>query len=127
LVYDTRRVVPGALFFCVPGSRSDGHDLADEAVAGGAVALVVEQALDVAVPQLVVSDSRSAMAVAADVFFGQPTRALEVAGVTGTSGKTTTTFLLRSILEAAGRRTGLVGTVEWIVAGGARGGRVHTP
>ena len=127
LVYDTRRVVSGALFFCVPGSRHDGHDLATDAVSGGAVALVVERPLDVAVPQLVTSDSRAAMAVAADVFFGEPTRALEVAGVTGTSGKTTTTFLLRSILEAAGRRPGLVGTVEWIVAGERRDAPFTTP
>jgi UDP-N-acetylmuramoyl-L-alanyl-D-glutamate--2,6-diaminopimelate ligase len=127
LVYDTRRVVSGALFFCVPGSRRDGHALATDAVSGGAVALVVERPLDVAVPQLVVSDSRAAMAVAADVFFGEPTRALEVAGVTGTSGKTTTTFLIRSILEAAGRRPGLVGTVEWIVAGERRGAPFTTP
>jgi UDP-N-acetylmuramoyl-L-alanyl-D-glutamate--2,6-diaminopimelate ligase len=127
LAYDTRRVVPGALFFCVPGSRHDGHDLATDVVSGGAVALVVERPLDVAVPQLVVSDSRAAMAVAADVFFGEPTRALEVAGVTGTSGKTTTTFLLRSILEAAGRRPGLVGTVEWIVAGERRDAPFTTP
>ncbi len=117
LAHDTRQVRPGALFFCVPGSRRDGHELADEAVAAGAVALVVERPLDVTVPQLVVESSRAAMAVAADAFFGEPTARLQVAGVTGTNGKTTTTFLLRSILEAAGRRTGLVGTVEWLVGG----------
>jgi UDP-N-acetylmuramoyl-L-alanyl-D-glutamate--2,6-diaminopimelate ligase len=117
LAYDTRKVERGALFFCVPGERADGHEFGAEAVARGAAALVVERPLDVAVPQLVVPSARAAMATAADVFFGEPTRELQVAGVTGTNGKTTTTFLLRSILEAAGRRPGLVGTVEARVGG----------
>ena len=117
LAYDARKVERGALFFCVPGARADGHDFAAEAVAHGASALVVERPLDAGVPQLVVPSARAAMALAADVFFGEPTRELEVAGVTGTNGKTTTTFLLRSILDAAGRRPGLVGTVEARVGG----------
>jgi UDP-N-acetylmuramoyl-L-alanyl-D-glutamate--2,6-diaminopimelate ligase len=127
LAHDVRRVTPGALFFCVPGSRADGHDLAADAVAAGAAALVVERPLDVAAPQLVVPDSRPAMAVAADAFFGEPTRELLVAGVTGTSGKTTTTFLLRELLAAADRRPGLVGTVEWIVGGEHRPAPFTTP
>lgn len=117
LVYDVSRAEPGALFFCVPGRRADGHAFAREAVEAGAVALVAERQLDLDVPQLLVDDARAAMAVAADAFFGEPTRALEVAGVTGTNGKTTTAFLLRAILAAAGRSPGLVGTVEWIVGG----------
>jgi UDP-N-acetylmuramoyl-L-alanyl-D-glutamate--2,6-diaminopimelate ligase len=127
LAYDTRRVEPRALFFCVPGSRVDGHDLAGDAVAAGAAALVVERPLDVAVSQLVVPDARAAMPVAADLFFGEPTRELEVAGVTGTNGKTTTTFLLHSILAAAGRRPGLVGTIDWIVGGEVRPAPFTTP
>jgi UDP-N-acetylmuramoyl-L-alanyl-D-glutamate--2,6-diaminopimelate ligase len=127
LAYDTRRVAPGSLFFCVRGQRVDGHALAAEAVGRGAAALVVEEALDQGVPQLVVLDSRAAMAVAADVFFGEPTAALEVAGVTGTNGKTTVAFLLRSLLEAADRRTGLVGTVEWVVGGTRRPAPFTTP
>ena len=95
----------------------DGHAFAAQAVAAGAAALVVEEPLELEVPQLLVEDARASMAVAADLFFGEPTRSLEVAGVTGTNGKTTATFLLRSVLEAAGRPTGLVGTVEWIVGG----------
>jgi UDP-N-acetylmuramoyl-L-alanyl-D-glutamate--2,6-diaminopimelate ligase len=79
------------------------------------------------VPQLVVDDVRAAMAAAADAFFGEPTRELEVAGVTGTNGKTTTAFLLRSILEAAGRRPGLVGTVDWVVGGERRAAPHTTP
>ena len=127
LAHDVRNVTSGALFFCVPGSRADGHAFAADAVARGAVALVVERPVDVAAPQLVVPDSRAAMAVAADTFFGEPTRELVVAGVTGTSGKTTTTFLLRELLAAAGRRPGLVGTVEWIVGGEHRPAPFTTP
>jgi UDP-N-acetylmuramoyl-L-alanyl-D-glutamate--2,6-diaminopimelate ligase len=127
LAYDSRAVTPGSLFFCVRGERVDGHDLAWEALEQGAVALVVERTVDTEAPQLVVPDARAAMAVAADVFFGEPTRALEVAGVTGTNGKTTTAFLLHSVLAAAGRRPGLVGTVRWIVGGGERPAPFTTP
>jgi UDP-N-acetylmuramoyl-L-alanyl-D-glutamate--2,6-diaminopimelate ligase len=127
LAYDARAVAAGAMFFCVPGSRADGHDFAAEAVANGAVALVVERPLEIDLPQLVVGDVRAAMAVGADTFFGEPTRSLEVAGVTGTNGKTTTAFLLRSILDAAGRRPGVVGTIEWIVGGESRPAPHTTP
>ena len=120
LAYDARAAGPGALFFAVPGMRADGHDFASQAVTNGAVALVVEHALDLPVPQLVVEDSRAAMAVAADEFFGRPTEELAVAGVTGTSGKTTTAFLLYAVLAAAGRRPGLLGTVETRVDGERR-------
>jgi UDP-N-acetylmuramoyl-L-alanyl-D-glutamate--2,6-diaminopimelate ligase len=127
LAHDTRRVASGSLFFCVRGGTADGHDLAAEAVARGAAALVAERPVDVAVPQLLVEDVRTAMAVAADAFFGEPTRELQVAGVTGTNGKTTTAFLLRSLLERAGRRPGLVGTVEWVVGGERRPAPHTTP
>jgi UDP-N-acetylmuramoyl-L-alanyl-D-glutamate--2,6-diaminopimelate ligase len=120
LAYDTRAVRDGTLFFCYPGERADGHEFAPQAIAAGAAALVVERKLDVAVPQLVVPDARAAMAVAADAFFGEPTRELEVAGVTGTNGKTTTAFLLHSVLAAAGRRPGLLGTVEARIGGQTR-------
>src|SRR6266576_5823716 len=96
LAYDARQVTPGALFVCVPGLKADGHDFAPEAVTAGAVALIVERPLDLPVPQLVVGDAREASARAADAFFGHPTRELEVVGVTGTNGKTTTSFLLFS-------------------------------
>jgi UDP-N-acetylmuramoyl-L-alanyl-D-glutamate--2,6-diaminopimelate ligase len=120
LVYDTRAVRPRALFFCVPGARIDGHELAGEAVEEGAVALVVERPLDVPVPQLLVPDARAAMALAADEFFGHPTKQLQVAGATGTNGKTTTAFVLHSVLAAAGRRPGLLGTVESRIGGERR-------
>ena len=127
LAYDTRKATKGAAFFCVRGERVDGHDLAWEAIERGAVAVVVERPLEVDVPQLVVEDVRGAMAVAADAFFGEPTKELELAGVTGTNGKTTTCFLLQSVLEAAGRSAGLVGTVEWIVGGERRAAPFTTP
>ena len=120
LAYDARAVRAGSLFFCVPGERADGHDFAPEAIRNGAAALVVQRPLDLAVPQLVVADSRASMAVAADEFFGRPTAELAVAGVTGTAGKTTTAFLLYAVLAAAGRRPGLLGTIETRVDGERR-------
>ena len=127
LAYDARTVTPGAVFFCVPGRQADGHDFAAEAVERGAVALVVERPLEVDAPQVVVPDARAAMAVAADEFFERPTEELQVVGVTGTSGKTTTTFLLFAMLAAAGRRPGLLGTVEARIGGERRGVQRTTP
>jgi UDP-N-acetylmuramoyl-L-alanyl-D-glutamate--2,6-diaminopimelate ligase len=127
LAYDTREVRPGALFFCAPGETVDRHDLAGEAVERGAVALVVERPLDLDVPQLLVESARASMAPAADEFFGRPTEELVVAGVTGTSGKTTTTFLLHSIFEAAGMKPGLIGTIESRVGGESRPAVRTTP
>jgi UDP-N-acetylmuramoyl-L-alanyl-D-glutamate--2,6-diaminopimelate ligase len=127
LAYDTRSVGPGALFFCVAGDRFDGHDLAQRAIEAGAAALAVERPVASRVPQVVVADSRAAMAAAAAEFFGRPTEELEVAGVTGTNGKTTTSFLLYAILEAAGRRPGLIGTIESRVGGEQRPAVRTTP
>jgi UDP-N-acetylmuramoyl-L-alanyl-D-glutamate--2,6-diaminopimelate ligase len=127
LAYDARAAAPGSLFFCVPGAHADGHDFAPEAVANGAVALVVERRLPLDVAQVVVPDARVAMAPVADTFFGRPTTELELVGVTGTSGKTTTSFLLFAILAAAGRRPGLLGTVEARVGGERRGVKRTTP
>src|SRR3954470_13860232 len=104
LAYDNRRVTPGTLFFCVPGFTRDGHDFAGDAIARGAVALVVERPLGLGVPEVVVDDVRAAMAAAAARFAGDPTARLRVVGITGTNGKTTTAFLLRSLLEATGVR-----------------------
>src|SRR4051794_16934955 len=127
LAYDARSATPGSLFFCVPGSRADGHEFAAEAVADGAVALLVERAPEPDRPQLVVSDARRAMGIAADECFGRPTEHLDVAGVTGTNGKTTTAFLLYSILAAGGRRPGLLGTIESRVGGERRPAIRTTP
>ena len=120
LAYDNRAVTPGALFFCVRGFTRDGHMFAADAVSRGAVALVVDHALSEVrpdVPQITVPDVRAAMAPAAAAFYRDPTRTLRVAGVTGTNGKTTTAYLIRSILEANKRPTGLLGTVTSIIGG----------
>src|SRR5215218_1872291 len=117
LAYSTDSVTPGALFFCVPGFTRDGHDFAPEAVERGAVALVTQRRLDVGVPEVVVDDVRAAMGPAAARFYGDPTAELDVVGITGTNGKTTTAFLVRHLLEAAGRQTGLLGTVKRVVGG----------
>ncbi len=117
LAYSSQSVTPGTLFFCVPGFRSDGHDFAPDAVQRGAVALVCQRALGLGVPEVVVEDVRAAMGPAAARFYGDPTADLEVVGITGTNGKTTTAFLVRHLLEAAGRRCGLLGTVKRVVAG----------
>jgi len=117
LAYDNRRVQPGTVFFCVRGFTRDGHDFADDAVRRGAVALVVDHPLDIDNPQIVVDDVRAAMAPAAARLHGDPTATLRTIGITGTNGKTTTAYLVRALLEAAGRRTGLLGTVTSIVGG----------
>jgi UDP-N-acetylmuramoyl-L-alanyl-D-glutamate--2,6-diaminopimelate ligase len=127
LAYDSRMVTPGALFFCVPGERSDGHDHAAAAVASGAVALVVERPLGLGVPEIAVASARAAMGPAAARFHGDPTATLQVVGVTGTNGKTTTAFLVRALLQARGHRCGLLGTVRSIVGGEERAAIRTTP
>jgi UDP-N-acetylmuramoyl-L-alanyl-D-glutamate--2,6-diaminopimelate ligase len=111
--FDSRRVRTGALFCCVPGTRTDGHLYATEAMRSGAVALLVERILDLDVPQLRVAEgeARTAMAGAATAFFKFPARDLVMAGITGTNGKTTVAQLVRSILIAAGMPTEVIGTL----------------
>ncbi len=117
LAYDDRRVAPGTVFFCVRGFTRDGHEFAGRAVAAGAAALVVDHPLGLGVPEIVVDDVRAAMAPAAAALAGDPTARLRTIGITGTNGKTTTSYLLRQLLEAGGTRTGLLGTVAQIVGG----------
>jgi UDP-N-acetylmuramoyl-L-alanyl-D-glutamate--2,6-diaminopimelate ligase len=117
LAYSSDSVIPGALFFCVPGFRSDGHDFAPDAVKRGAAALVTQRELDLGVPEVVVDDVRAAMGPAAARFYGDPTADLDVVGITGTNGKTTTAYLVRHLLEQDGRGTGLLGTVKRVVGG----------
>jgi len=111
VTHDSRQVASGSLFCCVRGSVADGHAFAADAVALGARSLLVDRQLDLEVTQVVVDDVRLAMGRVAAAFHEHPSRAMDVVGVTGTNGKTTTTWLLRSILDAAGRRTGLIGTL----------------
>jgi UDP-N-acetylmuramoyl-L-alanyl-D-glutamate--2,6-diaminopimelate ligase len=117
LAYDSRRVGPGTLFFCFAGERTDGHDFAPAVVEAGAAALVVERPLELDLPQARVEDARAAMAPIAASFNGDPTAELGVVGITGTNGKTTTAFLVRHLLESAGHRCGLLGTVQQVVGG----------
>jgi UDP-N-acetylmuramoyl-L-alanyl-D-glutamate--2,6-diaminopimelate ligase len=127
LAYDAREVPRGSLFFCIPGASADGHDFAAEAVRNGAAALVVERTVDVHVPQVVVSSVRAAMPRAAVEFFGDPTARLPVVAVTGTNGKTTTAYLLWSILDAAEKRPGLLTNVERRVGDDVRTVGLNTP
>lgn len=115
LEFSSRDVEPGALFFCVPGTSVDGHDFAQDAVERGAVGLVVEHELNIDVPQYLVVDAREALALCSVNFYDDPSRKLAVIGITGTNGKTTTTFLVEHLARYAGKRTGLIGTVEYRV------------
>ena len=127
LAYDAREVPRDSLFFCIPGASTDGHDFAAAAVEAGAAALVVERRLPLDVPQVVVPSVRAAMPSAAVEFFGDPTASLPVAAITGTNGKTTTAYLLWSILEAAGERPGLLTNVERRVGDERRDVGLNTP
>ncbi|MGN6871123.1 MAG: UDP-N-acetylmuramoyl-L-alanyl-D-glutamate--2,6-diaminopimelate ligase [Solirubrobacteraceae bacterium] len=127
LAYDNRLAQPGTLFFCVPGFTRDGHEFAPDAIARGAVALVVERPLGLGVPEVAVASVRAAMAPAAAAFYGDPTADLQVVGVTGTNGKTTTAFLVHALLEADGRQAGLLGTVKSVIGGAERPVERTTP
>jgi UDP-N-acetylmuramoyl-L-alanyl-D-glutamate--2,6-diaminopimelate ligase len=109
---DSRKVIPGDLFICLPGHHYDGHDFAEKAIESGAVALVVQKETSVLVPKLIVNDCRYAMAVIANHFYGYPSQSMKLIGITGTNGKTTITYLLDKILSDQGHRTGLMGTIQ---------------
>jgi UDP-N-acetylmuramoyl-L-alanyl-D-glutamate--2,6-diaminopimelate ligase len=112
IAYDSRQVSAGTLFFAVPGVHVDGHDFIADAVARGAAAVVAErETAGLAVPQLLVGRTRDALADAADAWYGRPSERLEVIGVTGTDGKTTTCYLAVAALQSGGRRPGMIGTV----------------
>ena len=123
VIYDSRKAVPGCIFLCLPGAVTDGHKYIPDVLEKGAVALVVEQ--DVKVPEhitvLKVDNSRVALAELAAAWYGHPAEKLTTIGVTGTKGKTTTTYMIRGILEKAGLPTGLIGTIEAII------GEKHIP
>ncbi len=110
LAMDSRRKLDRGLFFCIPGARYDAHDFAPQAIANGAAALVVDHLLPLAVPQVQVKHVRAAMSPMAAAFYGHPERALQLLGITGTKGKTTTSYLVKAIMEQAGHKVGLIGT-----------------
>lgn len=119
IVYDSRKVQAGCLFVCIPGAKADGHQYAAAAVEAGAAAILAQR--EVELPEgsdatvILVDNTCYAMAFASAAYFGHPAKQLKIIGVTGTKGKTTTTYLVRSILEQAGRKVGLIGTIEIII------------
>ena len=117
VVNDSRKVCPGCLFICIPGARVDGHDFAYEVAAKGARVLIVSRPVEVPenVTVILVGNTRYAMAFISAAYFDHPAEKLRTIGITGTKGKTTTTYLVKSILEKTGLRVGLVGTIEIII------------
>lgn len=110
--YDSRKVQPGDLFCCIVGTFSDGHGYALQAIRAGAKALLVQRKLDIDVPQVIVKDTRAAMALMAAEYYDHPAKKLIMVGITGTNGKTTTTYMLKYIAEHAGHKVGLIGTIR---------------
>ncbi len=115
--YDSRKVEKGSIFCCIVGMLFDGHDFAEKAVEKGASALLVERELPLPVPQIVVKNARKAMAEMAAAFYGYPQREMTMLGVTGTNGKTTTTYMVKAIAEQAGRKVGIIGTIRNMIGG----------
>lgn len=113
--YNSRHAAKGDLFCCVVGTFSDGHDYAAKAAEAGAAALVVERELDIDLPQLIVSNTRIAMAEMAAAFYRNPSREMKMVGVTGTNGKTSTTYMIKAIAEQTGAKVGLIGTIRNLI------------
>lgn len=123
LVYDSRKVEKGSVFVCISGTVRDAHDFIPEVLEKGAVALIVEREVEIVpgITYIKVENSRKALAYLSAAYFGYPAKQLKTIGITGTKGKTTTTYLVKAILEAAGIRTGLIGTIESVI------GEEHIP
>lgn len=115
IAYDSRKVNKGNVFVCIKGYETDGHKYAGAAVQNGAAVIVAEDEINVDVPVVKVPDTRKTIAELACRFYGYPSRKLLLVGITGTNGKTTTTYLIKSILEEAGKRVGIIGTNQNII------------
>ena len=117
LAYDSRQVKPGDVFIALKGLKAAGADFATEAIGRGAVAVVAERPADAAtaVPWVIVPDARTTMAALAAELYGHPSQSMQVVGITGTNGKTTTAYLLRAVFESAGKKCGLLGTVTYSI------------
>ncbi len=119
IIYDSRKVTKDCMFVCIPGAKADGHKFAADAARSGAGVLLIQN--DIPIPEIAgitvikAADTRYAMAFISAAFFGYPAERMKVIGITGTKGKTTTTYLVKSILEHAGRKVGLIGTIEIII------------
>ncbi len=127
LVTDSRAQSQNGLFFCISGLRVDAHRFAPQAQQNGCIALVVERLLDLPLAQIRVENVRSAMAYMASAFYGHPSRELRMVGVCGTKGKTTTSYLMKAVLEAAGLKTGLIGTTGNMIGGKHLPSNMTTP
>ncbi len=115
IAYDSRKVTEGGVFVCIKGYETDGHKFAQMAVDNGAAVIVAEDKIDVDVPVVYVKDSRRTIAELACTFYENPSKKLSLVGITGTNGKTTITYLIKSILEAAGKEVGVIGTNQNII------------
>ncbi len=127
LAFDSSRVKDGDLFFCLVGRENDGHTFAADAISRGAAAIVVERRLALDCIQIEVADSRHALALAASAFYGNPSKRLKLIGITGTNGKTTTTYIVKSIIEEAGHVCGIIGTNAIEYCGNKLDARLTTP
>lgn len=127
LTFDSRTVTNGSLFFCIAGLNVDGHKFIADAAAMGAAAIVTQRRIDTDVPQITVENVRKCMAETASQFYGNPASKMKMAGITGTNGKTTTTYILRSILSKAGENVGIIGTNAIIYSGKEYPASMTTP
>ncbi len=127
LAFDTSAVKSGSLFFCLEGSKADGHDFAEEAEKKGAAAIVAQRKTASSLPHILVGDTRHSLSAAACMFYGEPSKRLKTVAVTGTNGKTTTTYILKSILEAAGKKCGVIGTNAVVFGDRKRDATLTTP
>ncbi len=116
IIYDTRKIVPNCAFVCLCGSSVDSHDFARQAAQSGAAAIIAEHEVEAPdIPVVLVENTRYALAVLSAAYFGHPAQELKVVGITGTKGKTTSSYMIRSILESAGIKTGLIGTIGAVI------------
>ncbi len=127
IAIDSREVKPGYVFVCITGTAADGHDFVDVASKNGAAAVVAERAVGTNLPVLEYENTKLALAEIASVFYGAPEKKLKLVGITGTNGKTTVSYLIKNVLEAAGKRVGIIGTNEILVGEDKVGIKVSTP
>lgn len=129
VIYDSRRVTPGCVFVCIGGTALDAHEFIPDAIRGGAIAIVVEREVEVDenITVVQVSSTRKALAFMSCAYFGHPATKLTTIGITGTKGKTTTAYMIQSILERAGKKVGVIGTIGAIIDGKEAKTRNTTP
>jgi len=127
LSFDSRLLQTGGLYFCLEGSSADGHAYAVEAAQNGAIAVVAHRVTDAKIPHILVPDTRAALGIAASRFYNEPAKKLKMIGITGTNGKTTTTYIVQNILQAAGKKVGVIGTTAILIGGRRLEAKLTTP